>query len=46
MGLHAHSANMMIAAIALIEGTALATRNVKDFTETGVELINPWGEMN
>jgi predicted nucleic acid-binding protein len=42
MGLHAHSADMMIAAIALIEGAALATRNVKDFTETGIELLNPW----
>lgn len=41
-GLHAHSADMMIAAIALIEGASLATRNVKDFTETGVELLNPW----
>lgn len=41
-GLHAHSADMMIAAIALIEGAALATRNIKDFTETDVGLINPW----
>jgi predicted nucleic acid-binding protein len=46
MGLHAQSADMMIAAIALIEGASLATRNVKDFTETGVELINPWDGMN
>jgi predicted nucleic acid-binding protein len=31
-----------IAAIALERGAALATRNVKDFTSTALELINPW----
>lgn len=41
-GLHAQSADMMIAAIAKLAGAALATRNIKDFTETGIELINPW----
>lgn len=41
-GLLAQSADMMIAAITLLAGAKLATRNVKDFTETGVELINPW----
>ena len=41
-GLHAHSADMMIAAICAIQGASLATRNTKDFTETGIDLINPW----
>ncbi|KAB8294362.1 type II toxin-antitoxin system VapC family toxin [Bifidobacterium avesanii] len=32
----------MIAAIARSRGMAVATRNVRDFEGTGVELINPW----
>lgn len=32
-----------IAAIALSCGAPLATRNVRDFQGSGVELINPWG---
>jgi toxin FitB len=31
-----------IAAIAAAQGFALATRHVRDFRGTGVELINPW----
>ncbi|NNM58090.1 MAG: VapC toxin family PIN domain ribonuclease, partial [Acidocella sp.] len=31
-----------IAAIARSRGAALATRNVADFAECGVEIINPW----
>lgn len=31
-----------IAAIAAAQGFALATRNVRDFRGSGVELINPW----
>lgn len=31
-----------IAAIALSRGAALATRNVGDFVDTGVAVINPW----
>lgn len=31
-----------IAAIAATNGCALATRNVKDFTTTGLEIVNPW----
>ena len=31
-----------IAAIALSRGMAVATRNVRDFSETGVEVIDPW----
>ena len=32
----------MIAAIARVNGGQLATRNVKDFADTGVEVISPW----
>lgn len=32
----------LIAAVARAHGFALATRNVKDFVGTGVELLNPW----
>lgn len=32
----------MIAAIALVNGGRLATRNVKDFKDTGLTIINPW----
>ena len=31
-----------IAAICRAHGAALATRNIKDFLETGVEVIDPW----
>ena len=31
-----------IAAICLVHSARLATRNVKDFLATGVELIDPW----
>ncbi|MBW3087472.1 type II toxin-antitoxin system VapC family toxin [Bifidobacterium sp. 82T24] len=32
----------MIAAIARSRGAAVATRNVKDFEGTGVDVVNPW----
>jgi predicted nucleic acid-binding protein len=35
-------ADCAIAAIAAAHGFAVATRNVRDFSATGVELINPW----
>lgn len=35
-------ADAMIAAICRTHNAPLATRNVKDFEDTGVELINPW----
>jgi predicted nucleic acid-binding protein len=35
----------LIAAIAQANGCALATRNVKDFAATGVELVNPWHDQ-
>ena len=31
-----------IAATALVHGLTLVTRNTKDFTSTGVKLLNPW----
>ena len=33
----------MIAAIARVNGAAVATRNVPDFENCGVEVVNPWG---
>jgi predicted nucleic acid-binding protein len=32
----------LIAAIAAANGCALATRNVKDFASTGLDLVDPW----
>ena len=31
-----------IAAIAEVNGCALATRNLRDFATTGLELVDPW----
>lgn len=41
------AADAQIAAICLAHKAVCATRNVKDFEETGVELMNPWrdGEL-
>lgn len=32
----------LIAATALVHGMTVVTRNIKDFADTGVELLNPW----
>jgi predicted nucleic acid-binding protein len=32
----------MIAAIASVNGGRLATRNIRDFTGAGIELVDPW----
>lgn len=32
----------MVAAIALVNGCTIATRDIGDFTELGVDLVNPW----
>ena len=32
----------LIAATALVHGLTVVTRNVADFTPTGVEIVNPW----
>lgn len=41
-GLPISTADAQIAAICRAGGATCATRNVKDFAETGVELIYPW----
>lgn len=42
MGRPIADADAMIAAICLAHRAPLATRNIKDFEGTGVNLINPW----
>ena len=37
-----HFGDCAIAAIAIKHGFMLATRNVRDYKGTGIELINPW----
>lgn len=37
------TADAQIAATCRAHGAALATRNVKDFVGTGVDLLDPWG---
>lgn len=32
----------MIAAMAKSKGASLATRNLKDFVDCGIDLVNPW----
>ena len=34
--------DLMIAAVALSRGACVVTRNVADFTECGVAIVNPW----
>jgi predicted nucleic acid-binding protein len=41
-GLGMSAPDGMIAAITLVNGGQLATRNLVDFRTTGIELINPW----
>lgn len=36
------TADAQIAAICLAHGATCATRNVKDFEHTGVDVVNPW----
>jgi len=36
------TADAQIAAIARARGAVLATRNVQDFSDCGVEIVNPW----
>ena len=42
LGLPIEGFDAQIAAICRTRGAALATRNVKDFRETGVDIIDPW----
>jgi toxin FitB len=37
--------DMFIAATALVHRMAVVTRNVADFQETSVQIINPWDEI-
>ncbi len=41
-GLEADTADCQIAAIARVLGASVATRNIKDFAHTGVEIVDPW----
>jgi predicted nucleic acid-binding protein len=41
-GRHDHAFDLQILAIAKSRGCAVATRNIRDFDEVGVTLINPW----
>lgn len=41
-GLPISTADAQVAAICRAHGALCATRNTKDFAETGVELIDPW----
>ena len=42
MGPPISQADCQIAAIALSRGVAVATRNIRDFEGTGVDVIDPW----
>ena len=37
-------ADAQIAAICRVHGATLATRNARDFEETGVRVVNPWSD--
>lgn len=41
-GLPISTADAQIAAICRASGAICATRNEKDFAETGIEIVNPW----
>lgn len=41
-GQHGHASDMFIAGIVGANGTSLATRNTKDFSELPIELLDPW----
>ena len=43
-GLPISTADAQIAAICRAHGASCATRDTKDFAQTGIELINPWHE--
>ncbi|MPV48742.1 PIN domain-containing protein [Pseudactinotalea sp. HY160] len=42
VGVPISTADAQVAAICLAHDATCATRNVKDFANTGVDLINPW----
>ncbi|MDE2809469.1 MAG: hypothetical protein OXN90_13725, partial [Gemmatimonadota bacterium] len=41
-GRPASQADCQIAAIARSQGMVVATRNVRDFMDTGIDVIDPW----
>jgi len=41
-GIALHQADALIAAAAWRHGLVLATRNVRDFAEVGIAVLNPW----
>ena len=41
-GFNIDAVDLMIAAIVKNYGASIATRNVKDFKDYGIEIINPW----
>lgn len=43
VGLPIHTADAQIAAICRAHGATCATRNTRDFAQTGIELFDPWG---
>ncbi|MDZ7629072.1 MAG: type II toxin-antitoxin system VapC family toxin [Parvularculaceae bacterium] len=42
LGLHADAVDMMIAGIVKSTQATLATRNMADFSECGIVVLNPW----
>ena len=46
LGLPIDGFDGQIAAICRTHGAALATRNVKDFEETGIDVIDPWQQSH
>ncbi|MCG8328549.1 MAG: type II toxin-antitoxin system VapC family toxin [Chitinophagales bacterium] len=44
-GMNQDIRDYQIAAIALVTGAVLATRNERDFKQTGVTIINPWSDQ-
>ena len=41
-GEHPGAIDCLIAGIALMQGAKIATRNIKDFANLDIEIINPW----
>lgn len=44
VGTPVSAADAMIAGICSSRGSTLATRNIKDFEGSGIELVNPWDD--
>lgn len=42
LGLPIDGFDAQIAAVCAVHGATLATRNINDFEETGISLVNPW----